>query len=161
MGNNFKPFKARNIKFSGVWNQEEWCLKVYSISPNKNNTFSLQELENLLEKMTDWLARFQESGTNVHKIGVLMLHEATEGRFVIINSWTDENMLQHYVYLQRKESSGNFECISDKGLFTCVWEMEVLWYERNLWIKEVMARGLDEAPRLLYLNTGMNTASQK
>ena len=67
-----------------------------------------------------------------------MLHEGREGCFAIISWWIDENMLQQFVYLATNPEYRRFELFSHNGIFTCVWEMAVLWFERNAWVQHVM-----------------------
>ena len=53
-------------------------------------------------------------------------------------------MLQHYVYLSNAESDENFVLYAEKEVITCVWELEVLWFERNAWVKHVLMK--NESP---------------
>ena len=132
-----KQYKPRPIRFLELLTQENWQIKVYSIS-DKREFVSAKYLDNAKKNLSTWLEKSQISGLETYQIATLILHEGKEGCFAIINWWIDENMLQHFVYLSPNEES-DFTFYSDNGIITCVWEMAVLWFERNAWVKHVLA----------------------
>lgn len=148
-------FKPRTIRFMGLEQCNGWTLKCYSISMQKQPVG--EHVFVLVKKyLPEWLQKASMTDLPVYKVGTLMLHEGKEGCFAIICWWVDENMLQLFAYLAPTEDPGVFEMISDKGIVSCVWEMEVLWFERNAWVEEVMKQKGNPRAFKNYLNKHLN-----
>lgn len=130
-------YKSRSIRFIELYQHSDWIIKTYSICKDKEIVEkSLLELAKF--NLKKWLKNATNYPLATYKIATLILHECKEGCFAIINWWIDENMLQTHVYLLKKDKPKLFKKYSHKGIFTCVWELEVLWFERNNWIKYVL-----------------------
>lgn len=142
----------RPIRFVELYTIGDWKIKMYSISIHgeivspKNIQLAKYNLESWLDKSTIY-------ELEKYNVATLILHEGKEGCFVIINWWIDENMLQHFVYLL--DHNGDFRLFSDHGIITCVWELAVLWHERNSWVTHVLMK--NEVPDLeAYLHDQLN-----
>lgn len=130
-------YKKRPVKFLELYEHDGWKIKIYSISL-RNGFVSNELLESAKANIPAWLKNSSNYPLEVHKYATLILHESKEGNFVIINWWIDENMLQQHVYVSSYEDPSTLNLYSDKGITTCVWEMAVLWFERNAWVQFVL-----------------------
>jgi hypothetical protein len=147
-------FKTRPIRFIQIIEHKDWKLKLYSIS-SKKESVSEKTIENALKNLDDWLSKTDSTNFENYKISTLILHEWEGGIFAIINWWIDENMLQHYVYLSTNENPCDYKLFSANGIVTCVWELAVLWHERNAWVEHVLKK--DKNPDIeTYLNNVLN-----
>ena len=132
-----KHFEKRPVRFLKLIRHDEWMIKVYSISAFRelvDDTY----VEAAIARLGEWLQSATYTGLQTYRIATLILHECKEGCFVIINWWIDDNMLQHFVYLTSPGDQIDFKRYSDNGIVTCVWELAVLWHERNAWIQHVL-----------------------
>lgn len=136
---NFNPYQKRSIRFLEVYHVSNWSIKVYSIS-SKNDYVSKKYFYNAKKNIENWLEKATQTNFKTYNIATLILHECSLGCFAIINWWIDENMLQHYVYLNKNEQSEKFELFSVNGIVTCVWESAVIWFERNAWVKHILMK---------------------
>lgn len=130
------PYQPRPIRFLEVIEHNNWLIKLYSIAI-KNEKVSTTNIEKIKPLLDTWLLKSKLHKLDTYNIATLILHEGKEGCFAIINWWIDENMLQNFVYLL-KEDSDQYKLFSQNGIITCVWEMAVLWHERNAWVKHVL-----------------------
>ncbi len=71
-------------------------------------------------------------------VAMLVVHEASEGLFVLIRWWCGENMTQQRVFF-RSNSATTFADLTGTGLVSCVWEQAVFTFEREAWIEAVLA----------------------
>ncbi len=130
-------YKKRPVRFLELYSCEGWTIKIYSISIKSevidHNLLTLAKIELPL-----WLKKSALYNLDTYKIATLILHEGKEGCFAILNWWIDENMLQQYVYLKSNSANDEFRYFSHNGIYTCVWEMAVLWFERNAWVEHVL-----------------------
>lgn len=129
-------YQQRPVRFIEIHQHKDWQIKLYSISIY-NEFVSSENVKNAKQHLDQWLARSSGNLDN-YKIATLILHEGKEGSFAIINWWIDENMLQNFVYL--KKVGEDYKLFSADGITTCVWEMAVLWHERNAWVKHVLKK---------------------
>ena len=61
--------------------------------------------------------------------------------------------MQHHLFGAKK--GGAFEYQQPQGAGFCVWELAVIWFEREAWVKHVLQQA--ESPDLEgYLNERMN-----
>lgn len=149
------PYQTRSIRFLEIHEQDNWKIKIYSISAKTIIADSFY-IECAKQQLQEWLGKSKMYGLNTYNTATLILHETKDGCFAIINWWADENMLQHYVYLATNENPAEFKPFADNSIVACVWEMAVLWFERNAWVEEVMSKSL--APHNIenYLNRYLN-----
>ncbi|MFM9984263.1 MAG: hypothetical protein ACKVOK_03475 [Flavobacteriales bacterium] len=131
------PYKPRSIRFLGIEKHDAWSVKVYSIS-NRREYISSDTLKEIRAHIPLWFELARKQTEHTYAVATLIAHEGREGNFAILSWWTEENMLRLYAYLAKTENTGKYELISDKGIVTCIWEMAVLWFERNAWVKFVL-----------------------
>jgi len=133
-----KPYKPRPIRFLEVFQHKDWTIKVYSISSKKEQV-NAQDVALAKSNLEVWLQQSNLYNLETYKIATLILHEFNGGCFAIVNWWTDENMLQNFVYLKANNTE-EFVIYSDNGISTCVWEMSIWWHERNAWVKHILMK---------------------
>lgn len=138
-------YVMRYIYFSELIKVSDWNIKIYTISDKKefeSQTTYMWAKQNL----KSWLNQVNSFNPNHEQVAFLILHEATEGIFSLINTWVGKNMLQTHVYLTKYDKPNSFEKISGDGLFACVWELEVINHERKSWMKHILMQ--EENPDL-------------
>jgi hypothetical protein len=147
-------YKTRPVRFLEVAEVDGWKIKLYSISV-KSVIVNAETIAFAKRQLPGWLKKASAYKLDTYKVATLILHEGKEGCFAIISWWTDENMLQLYVYLSSYNQPTDFKLYSDKGIVSCVWEMAVLWFERNAWVNHVLMKAGN--PDLeAYLNEQLN-----
>ncbi len=133
------PYNQRPIRFLEIYQHNDWQIKIYSISIH--NEFVKKGNSDIVKTyLSEWLQQADNYSLNTYNISTLIIHEYKNGCYAIINWWIDENMLQQFVYLATTDSPSEFILYSDKGIITCVWEMAVLWFERNNWVENVLMK---------------------
>lgn len=148
------PYKTRPVRFLEVYQHEDWQVKIYSISV-RDEFVQSATVANAKRQLTGWLQNSTIYPLDTYKIATLILHEGKEGCFAIISWWIDESMLQLFVFLATIENPTEFKLYSDKGIITCVWEMAVLWFERNAWVNHVLQKATNPDVTA-YLNEHLN-----
>lgn len=149
---NYQP---RPIRFVEVFEEQNISFKFYSIS-NRNEVAAQENKKAVKQKALAWHQEMETQGLNTYRTAILMVHEVKEGLMGICSRWIDENMLQTHVYLQDLNQPEIFHPFSQNGINTCVWELAVLWHERNAWVKYILMQ--NEKPDMeAYLNEQLNT----
>ncbi len=137
--NTFAPYETRNIQFHGIVETEGWKTKTYKLT-KKGSFESVDSLAASLTNLNSWLRQSDNYEFDIYNIACLIVHECDEGVFSILNWWTGENMLQNFVYYSANSNPSQFELMSEGGLTCCVWEMAIIWHERNAWIEHVLKK---------------------
>jgi hypothetical protein len=130
-------YKKRYIQFVEQLDISTWHIKAYTISENEifKSNITYREAKN---RLLQWLEDLNSFNGHHENNAFLILHEASEGVFILINTWVGNNMLQTHIYLSKYDSTNEFEKISGDGLFGCVWELEIINHEKNAWIKHIL-----------------------
>jgi hypothetical protein len=120
------------MRFERNLTQGDWVFKLYSISASQ------QPCD---EKLTDEAVAFLKKtlpcdthSQGEHGVGFIIVHEALDGNYILASWWQGENMLTHYVYAADLENPYTFRSIAHTGIIACVWELEIIFFERNAWI---------------------------
>ncbi len=133
---NYKP---RIIKFEELYSLLDWNIKIYTIS--KDGEFNYPEFcIHVKNKLLNWLDQKNSFNPDHEHIGFLILHAGTEGLFSIINWWVGKNMLNTSIYFTEWNAMDHFKKISGDGLAPCVWELEVINYERIAGMNHVLKK---------------------
>ena len=131
------PYQTRPIRFLGLEEFGAWTVKLYSIS-TKNEYADEKRIQAAKDRVPEWLLQAELTGLPYYKVATLIIHEGRDGCFAIISWWTGENMLQLFAYMADEKLPNQFHLISDKGIVSCVWEIAILWFERNAWVRNVL-----------------------
>lgn len=127
-------YKPRYISFLEIHEITDWKVKIYSISTNKA-TINPSKLKLAKQKLASWLFNCKTSEFKSHEHATLILHQGETDFFAVLTYWLDENMIQICSY---KLEGDAFKLISENGCITCVWELAVIWHERNAWVKHIL-----------------------
>ncbi|URN17268.1 MULTISPECIES: hypothetical protein [Streptomyces] len=91
-----------------------------------------------------------------HPVGFLILHHGMENTYLLVSQWYGADMLKHWARGSVVDADGNtaFAPLAQRDLIACVWELEIIKFERDAWVNTVLARGgLDGSSLDAYLQT--------
>src|SRR5919197_435496 len=86
-------------------------------------------------------------------VGFTIAHDAATAALAIVYRWRHDNEIHHHVYAAPLEEPAALTPVAEQGL-ACVWELEVIDFERRAWLEDVLqdgdldaylARALEEA----------------
>ena len=131
----FKPFRERRTGLCGHTEIRGWRAKVYGM---------VGDLAELSEDTLLAAIRIAESDVPWpddvdDKYGFLTVHVGEEAVWLLVDFWVSD-ILRHFVFSAPIKSPTDFSPGPSNGTMACVWEMQVLWHERQAWVKHVMAK---------------------
>ncbi len=144
-------YQKREVSFLGSQTVGTTQLKIYYLTSDKRKSQPVPETE----RQRQWLAQgLDEADFNgEHHIGFAIIHAADDGDYLLISTWCDANMLRHRVFTIGDD--GRLQSLEKTKIIACVWELAVMFYERNCWIEQVMiSETLNEANVQRYLQKG-------
>jgi hypothetical protein len=72
--------------------------------------------------------------------GFTIAHDAATAGLGIVYWWAGENEIHHRVFASPLDDPGELEPADGTGM-ACVWELEVIDFERRAWLEDVLKRG--------------------
>jgi hypothetical protein len=153
MNKKFSTYAPRPIHFIDLWRINGWRMKAYSIAHGR----PLARPELIVAARDVAARRLAESGpvTAHYGVGFVGIHDGRTSNFVFVDWWADENELHHHVYVSPSENPAALEYRTPSGLAACVWDLSVMAFEREAWIRHCLQSG--GTPNLdAYLNIRMD-----
>lgn len=139
-----QPYKSRPIRFLALIEIGGWQVKVYSISAKGAYVpdWLLEKGKAIASKHIHQAVELQEG----YRVAILILHEGADGNYILLDWWFGENMIKNHVYASTSDSPDDFKYVTPSGIAYCVWELEVIHFERQAWIKTILAQAA--SPRM-------------
>lgn len=132
-----QPYKPRAVRFLELWEHLGWRVKVYGITCEGEHpsplavaagkTIARQQLP--LPAVTE----------NRYSIAFLIVHEASDCYWYVLDFWSHENALQHRIYSAPFGAPDQWDDVTTRGPNMCVWELGVMCHERQAWVRHVLA----------------------
>ncbi|BBD09850.1 hypothetical protein [Desulfovibrio ferrophilus] len=147
-----EPCELRPIRFMELLEFDGWRIKVYGIA------YGREEPRSELMAAARVLARRAfprpacEDGR--YGVGYLGVHDGRGSNFVFTDWWADENELHHHVFISPSDDPEALEEFTATGVSACIWDMKVMCFERDTWVKKVL-RNPDGPDLQAYLETGL------
>ncbi len=133
MKHQFRPYRARNIAFLEHLASEAWTVKLYTISVQESFV-----AKDFLIYVKAQIPQLLAAAADHHDQAFLVVHEATDGIWTLVNWWTGGEMLRTQTYFTPSEASNQLELLPNVGSMSCVWEMAVIQHERKAWIQHIL-----------------------
>jgi len=149
-------FAPRPTRFLGVRDFEGWRLKVYSIILG-DRPLDRDGFERGLDLAIQSLPRDESVTTSRPGVGFVILHQGRGADYVVLCWWDRENELPMRIVVRERDEG--IEASRDQGTggssdqgarswrpargseSICVWDIDVIWFERNAYVETVLAAG--------------------
>ena len=76
--------------------------------------------------------------------GFTIAHDAKFAGLGLVYWWADENEVHRAAYVSPLEDPGALEPLGGSGM-ACVWELEIIDFERRAWLEDVLIGGDEDA----------------
>jgi hypothetical protein len=73
-------------------------------------------------------------------LGFTISHDAVSAGLGLVYWWANDNEIHMRAYASPKEDPGALELFDGTGM-ACVWELEVIDFERRAWLEDVLKAG--------------------
>ncbi len=138
MSASFPEYGERVAEFSGMHLVGDWHVKVYTIDagagtrPEESLEASLAQLPRLLPP---------EVGGSVHGEAFVVVHAGEDSVWLLVHWWTDACLLHHRMVAASLETPDSFDIEVPETLIACTWELAVVAFEREAWVRSAQRRG--------------------
>lgn len=135
----FDPYKARKTEFIKVLTVWDWNVKVYTIT-NRNEFKARPILDRTMLSLPGIFNEINKSSLATYNQAFLIVHEAREGVWILLNWWTGREMIETKVFFSDHNSLDEIKPSTHKNGLLCVWELEVFKHERDAWISHILSQ---------------------
>lgn len=129
------PYRRRCIRFLEAAEHRGWRLKVYGISAY--GVLPRPEVVEAARRAAERALPPDPEGEGRHGIAVVIAHEGREGNYSLVAWWFGADMAEHRVFAAPSAAPGEMQ--ERPGLLACVWELRVYAFERDAWVRHVLA----------------------
>jgi hypothetical protein len=133
MTSTFRRFEPRPIAALGILSSRGYRLKAYSVAaggqPLRRESFS-EGQEAALAALPMPVPAPGRTGA-----GLLIYHQGYVANYVVVAWWDNENELPIRVFV---DDGGGWRA-AHVHESVCVWDLEVIWFERNAWVATALA----------------------
>ncbi|MEY8752400.1 hypothetical protein [Alkalicoccobacillus gibsonii] len=134
---NDHEYKKRHIEWMENIAIDSWSVKLYRITKQESSR-SMKRNDGFTQLLKQNVNQADQEGHS-YNVAFVIVHEASEAIFTLINWWVEGNMLITKMYISSFESPEDYEEITNSNRAgACIWELAVISYERNAWVTDVL-----------------------
>ena len=130
------PYKPRHVHFVRKEDLGGWQLKLYGIGLNGKE--ARPELIQATRDLAASILPQPPAADDRYGVGFATAHDARAMGIALVYWWQSENELHQRIYLCPKDDPTAFVQVENQPA-GCVWELEVVNFERRAWIEDVLA----------------------
>lgn len=136
---HFPGYADRHIRYLQQIDHADWRIKTYGIAQQAEASFDAQ-IEAARQTV---LPSLPQPALNEHRYGVgfLIIHQGSMANWLLLDWWEHVDILRNLVFSAPHEDPANVQPVTDKGIMSCVYELEVQQFERQAWIDTVLKPG--------------------
>lgn len=142
----WKPFAPRSIVPRGVRELAGWQLKIYEVNAAPAGV----DWNDLTDGLALAGAALPQPPVAKGRagLGFLIIHPNVAFYYIILNWWDNENELFSRAFVTKRPPGAGWIAGADQHSF-CVWDMEVMSFEREQWIATMLSGGANGAAYLM------------
>lgn len=129
----YTPFRPRVITALPAVDVDGFHLKRYAVAP-AGSAFDETRFSGAVDGLTASLPQV-DIARGCPGAGFLILHQGVTGDYAILSWWDRENELPTHVWIRQ----GQVWAPARDAESFCVWDLELIWFERNAWIETVLS----------------------
>ncbi len=134
------PYEPRRIRSCGPRSHLGYRLKLYSIAPG-TATVDLERFESGLALVESVLPTPPVTPERPG-VGFLIAHQGVDADYAVLAFWDRENELPLRIALRERASSSWRWSLGSESI--CVWDLEVVWFERQVYVRTMLDGGSAE-----------------
>ncbi|WP_037066628.1 hypothetical protein [Pseudonocardia acaciae] len=129
-------YRRRPVRFLELWEDGGWRTKVYGIAADRELPGA--ELVAAAKRVARATLPQPARGPDRYGIAFLTVHEGREGAWALLDWWVNGNQVHHHLFGAAVDTPSELRPVGT-GLMACTWELAVLAFEREAWLREFTA----------------------
>ncbi len=138
LSHSLREYQTRPVRFLELLEIENWQIKLYGIS-SKSDQFKPGLIDLSKRVFNKRIHDFPDNLTH-YECGFGIIHEGNDGNYIVFCTWIEENMIDLIIYYSNPDNPLDFQPISPSSIVTCVWELEILYFEKKAWVDHILKK---------------------
>jgi hypothetical protein len=138
---SYKPYAPRPVRSLGLAHPHDYRIKQYSIVYG-DGAFRTDDFETGLRLLFEALPRPAVTPARPG-VGFAIAHQGNGADYAVLGWWDNENELPLRVVV-RPQTPGGMWRPARESEAVCVWDLEVIWFERQAYVQTVLSGGTVE-----------------
>lgn len=138
-----EPFAPRPIHFREIYEHNGWRFKVYDITCG-DKPLAWEQYQHAIARASKDLPE-QPQTKQRPGVGFIICHQGHSWHYLVVCWWDSENELVTRIFVQKSDEKDSWRKAGENQSI-CVWDIEILWFERNAYIETVLSN--PDAPDL-------------
>lgn len=136
-----RPFRPRTVRFHGLRSENDWRVKLYSVT-HDGSEIEWPAFGPGIEMAFQALPR-PAAAAGRPGVGLLIAHHGPTADYVVLGWWDQENELPLRIFVRTAADKAWRPSHPTESV--CVWDLEILWFERNAYVSTYLAGGSGDA----------------
>lgn len=146
MSHDITPFRPRATTFRDVWRVGNWRLKRYAIVYD-GGPADWAEYDDVWPRVEATLPQ-PAVGRGRPGVGFVIAHRGASLHYLILAWWDRENEVPLRVFVKGFGSEDSWRA-AEGSESVCVWDLEIIWFERCAYVETLMGEGDSDADSYL------------
>jgi hypothetical protein len=129
-----ESYQSRPIRCLELWEHNGWRMKLYDIAYNRAKPRA--ELILIAKELAKQV--LPPVDDQHYGVGYIGVHDGRGANFIFIDFWSDENELNHRVFIGASDKPTKLARATFEQPTACVWDLRVMAYEREAWMDCVL-----------------------
>lgn len=131
-----QSYRPRTARFLEIWRPDEWLVKLYGLAYEEDfpPTATVEAAKRAAARVLPQPARSEDR----YGIAFVIVHQGQDANWLLVDWWGSESVLHHRPLTAPLSGEGPFEP-TPPGVTACVWELPLLMFERDAWVKTVLS----------------------
>jgi hypothetical protein len=130
------PYRPRHVRFLRRADVEGWRLKLYGIALEGKEPD--REFVEATSRLAGSVLPRPPVTDGRYGVGFATAHDAAAAFIALVYWWQSENELHQRIFVGPKASPIDLEQVENQPA-GCVWELEIVDFERRAWLEDVLA----------------------
>ena len=138
-------YQPRHYEQLGIWEEGPFRLKAYAIRHDGVSAGSVAASRELIAAARAHSAKrliAAAGGGHHHGLGFVVLHAGLVAHWLLVDWWAHGDICCHLLSRSEHQSPLDFRPES-RPLLGCVWELPILSFERDAWVKTMLRENPD------------------
>jgi len=145
-------YRPRPIRLLELWSVKGWQLKVYGIA--YDSPAPEQQLIDAVKTAARTILPQPAQSDVRYGIGFICAHQGRTISIAFVDWWENEDELHHKMFVAERSDGWQLRPARDDELTACSWDLAVVGFERNAWVRHVLQP--PEPDVEAYLNEHLN-----
>lgn len=129
-------YEPRPIRFQQLWEPNGWRIKLYGIAYASDTPD--EKLVSAIKRAAQDVLPSPAVNDYRYGLGFVCAHQGRTVSVAFVDWWENEDELHHKMFVADEADLGEIRPARDDELTACSWDLAVISFERDAWVRHVL-----------------------